>query len=153
MPLLDGSHPHSSFWRLTNGNFLHMCALEWCKLFAEPRKGEYFWDQVVSDIEGFETWLHFQLTMTAAEFDAFAEAMRGYRDNFIAHLDSDLVMDIPPLSAAQLSVWVYHEYIVQHEARAGQLAGLADTRYALESGYEQSVEEAEQVYGVLSPPP
>jgi hypothetical protein len=32
--LLDAS----DFWRAVNGNFLDMCVLEWCKLFADKKK-------------------------------------------------------------------------------------------------------------------
>jgi hypothetical protein len=152
LPLLDAAHPQASFWRVINGNFLDMCVLEWCKLFAEPRKGEHFWRRIVTDSAAFETQLHAQLGMTAAEFDALIEAMRRYRDKFVAHLDSDHVMHIPTFSAAQASVWLYHQQVVLHEATAGELAGLADTPDKLRLGYTQSIEEAEQAYRAVSLP-
>jgi hypothetical protein len=59
--------------------------------------------------------------MTATEFGDPVDVMRTYRDKFVAHLDSDCVMNIPTLSAARASVWLYHDHIVQYErAKATQ---------------------------------
>jgi hypothetical protein len=38
--------------------------------------------------------------MTASDFVDLAKKMRRYRDKFVAHLDSEAKMDIPPLTAA-----------------------------------------------------
>jgi len=35
-----------NFWRTTDGNFLDMAVLEWCKLFADPR-GKHYWKKVI----------------------------------------------------------------------------------------------------------
>ena len=94
------THPHASFWRQANGNFLDLCVLEWCKLFGE-RKGEHGWQQIVADPTAFETGLLAHLGMSATTFNAHIETMRRYRDKFFAHLDSDAVMQIPTLSMAQ----------------------------------------------------
>jgi hypothetical protein len=37
-PLLSELHPHASFWRQVNGNFLDMAVLDWCKLFGDPKE-------------------------------------------------------------------------------------------------------------------
>ncbi|MFL9998747.1 hypothetical protein PQR34_45335, partial [Paraburkholderia sediminicola] len=36
------------FWINANGNFLDICVLEWCKLFAD-KKAKQGWRRVVSD--------------------------------------------------------------------------------------------------------
>lgn len=139
-------HPHAGFWRQANGNFLDLCVLEWCKLFGE-RTGKHFWRQIVTEPEAFEAGLLARVRMTTTEFGNLVAEVRSYRDKFVAHLDSDFVMNIPTLSAAQASVWFYHEHIVQHEATAGELAGLPmATASNLERGYAQCSEEAEEVY-------
>ena len=72
--------------------------------------------------------------------------MREYRDKFIAHLDSELVMNIPTLDLARKSVEFYHAYIVANEAQSGDLSGLPDTTNKLQGGYKKAKEEAEIVY-------
>jgi hypothetical protein len=69
--------------------------------------------------------------------------MRQYRDKFLAHLDSDEVMNIPALDIAKRAVWFYHAYVVQHEAQPGDLAGLP---VKLDAGYSQCEDEARTVY-------
>lgn len=73
------------------------------------------------------------------------KAMRHYRDKFVAHLDTDLIMQIPMLDTAQSSVWFYHAYLVQHEAKAGELSGLADRIDSMTLGYDQCVVEAREI--------
>lgn len=153
MTLLDAAHPQASFWRVTNGNFLDACVLEWCKLFAEARNGEHFWRRIVTDPAAFETQLYTNIGVTHAEFDSLIERMRHYRDKFVAHLDSDHVMHIPTLSDAEAAVSFYHRHVAVHEATAGELAGLANTPDHLKLGYAQSVEEAEQAYRASIPRP
>jgi hypothetical protein len=69
--------------------------------------------------------------------------MRKYRDKFLAHLDSENVMQIPVLDVAKKAVWFYHSYIVQHEAQPGDLDGLP---VELDHGYAQCEEEARAIY-------
>jgi hypothetical protein len=84
--LLSASHPQASFWRQANANFFDMCVLEWCKLLSD-RKGEHHWSQVVSNPAAFEPAMLRHVGLDAAAFRAEKEAMRHYRDKFIAHLD------------------------------------------------------------------
>ncbi len=69
--------------------------------------------------------------------------MRRYRDKFLAHLDSDEVMNIPSLEIAKNAVRFYHTYIVQHEAQGDDLVGLPTD---LDSGYAQCGKEAQTIY-------
>jgi hypothetical protein len=45
-----------NFWRVVNGNFLDICVLEWCKLFADQR-GKHYWGTIVKDPAGFKAGL------------------------------------------------------------------------------------------------
>jgi hypothetical protein len=85
--------------------------------------------------------------MTASDFEGLAKKMRRYRDKFVAHLDSDAKMDIPPLAAALAANSFYHGHIVRAEAAAGDLFGLADTSEKFAKGYEQCFKEAQRAYG------
>jgi len=80
--LLDGS----DFWRAVNGNFLDMCVLEWCKLFAD-KKEKHHWRKVVSDPARFEAGLLRHLGLDEVAFQREIDTIRKYRDKFVAHLD------------------------------------------------------------------
>ena len=69
--------------------------------------------------------------------------MRSYRDKFLAHLDSEEVMNIPSLDVAKRAVWFYHGYVVAHEADPEDLANLP---LSLDAGYKQAEQEARAVY-------
>jgi hypothetical protein len=45
-----------NFWRAVSGNFIDICVLEWCKLFADPN-GKHHWSKIVSDPTSFKTQL------------------------------------------------------------------------------------------------
>jgi hypothetical protein len=90
--------------------------LEWCKLFAD-KQGKHYWKKIVTDAESFEAGLLQHLDLDTATFQSEVDAMRRYRDKFFAHLDSEYTMNIPRLDVAKQSVWFYHAYIVNHEAR------------------------------------
>lgn len=87
------------FWRNTSNNFLDFTVLEWCKLFADPR-GKHHWSRVINDADVFEKALFETLVIVKSDFDSYIERCKIYRDKFLAHLDSELVMHIPDLSLA-----------------------------------------------------
>jgi hypothetical protein len=118
--------------------------LEWCKLLGDE-KNKHFWRNVVTDPPAFEARLLAHLGMTASDFVDLAK-MRRYRDKFVAHLDSDVRMEIPLLTAALAADSFYHGHIVRAEAGAGDLFGLADTSDKFARGYEHCFKEAELVY-------
>jgi hypothetical protein len=51
--LLDPSEPTVNFWRQANSNFIDMCVLDWCKLFAD-KQAVHHWRKIVSDPAKFE---------------------------------------------------------------------------------------------------
>ena len=111
------------FWKTIDANFIDMAVIEWCKLLGD-RKGKHFWANVVTDPARFETEMLSHLGVTPSQFAAYVDEMRAYRDKFLVHLDDLKVMDIPVLDQAQAAVEFYHHFVVQHEAAAGDLAGL-----------------------------
>lgn len=144
-PLLAKSNLHSSFWRQSNGNFLDVCVLEYCKLFGDP-KGQHCWRVVVTDPTAFEVGLLAHLAAPADDFNDSINEMRRYRDKFIAHLDADSEMNIPVLSSAPAAVSFYHAHIVTHEAEQGDLFGLTDTPEKFVAGYQQCLNEAKEIH-------
>jgi hypothetical protein len=140
------SHPRSAFWAQVSSNFLDIAVLEWCKLLGDD-KDKHFWRNVVADPTTFEASLLANLEMTKSDFADYAKKMRRYRDKFVAHLDSDVKMDIPRLTAALAANRFYHEHVVTVEAAVDDLFALADTSENFAQGYERCLKEAEHTYG------
>ena len=76
---------NEQFWRTVNGNFLDLCVLEWCKLFA-GKNSMHHWRKVVAHPDRFEVALRARLRLTKPQFDEYITAMCAYRDKFVAHL-------------------------------------------------------------------
>jgi len=140
--LFDPSTPGANFWRVANSNFIDVCVLEWCKLFAD-RSGKHYWPRIVSDPASFKAGLLCHLKLEEVAFRREIESMRCYRDKFLAHLDSDNTMNIPKLDAPKRAVWFYHAHIVTHEAQVGDLTGLCED---LDTGYRLTEDEARAVF-------
>src|SRR5258706_12493841 len=60
-------NPTFSFWRAVNVNFIDICVLEWCKLFADSR-GKHHWRNIVSDPARFDGELYRDLQGSDQEF-------------------------------------------------------------------------------------
>ena len=153
-PLLSEYHPKASFWRQVNSNFFDMAVLDWCKLFGDqketPRKrlGKHHWRKMVSDPEEFEGRLLAQLATDAEGFASLITKMRDYRDTFVAHLDNELIMNLPEFEPAHVAVTFYHRHIVESEAKPGDLTGLPSAhQFTLGDG--QCTQEAMQVYRIM----
>lgn len=139
----------SQFWITANGNFLDQCVLEWCKLFGDE-KGEHYWGEIVSDPTLFEKNLLSALGISVSEFNAYVGKIRHYRDKFVAHLDSDKVMNIPDLEIAKKAVLYYQTHILNVEAQAHVLLGPdpdVNPCYDLNSLYQRRIDEARKEYG------
>jgi hypothetical protein len=140
--LLNAANPSASFWRQANASFLDIALLEWCKLIIDE-KG---WRKIVTDRESFERGLYDRLNMTADEYEAHAKEAKHFRDRFVAHLDSEPVMNIPGFDQAKAAVWYYHEHVVTREAADGDLEELAASTRAMDLGCEQCQREARNIY-------
>jgi hypothetical protein len=144
--LLDASEPTVNFWRQANSNFIDMCVLDWCKLFADKR-AVHHWRKIVSDPAKFEADLLAHLNVTADEFQHLIDKVRFYRDKFVAHLDELNEMDVPTLDLLAKAIWFYHAHIVTNEVQPGDLAGIpTGTPEKFNQGYDQCIQEAERVF-------
>jgi hypothetical protein len=143
LPLLDKRAKHASFWRQVNSDCIDICVLDWCKLFAD-RQGEHHWRKIVEDATAFKAALLHHVGLTAADFDAYIQTMKTYRDKFVAHLDQEREMNIPDMTVAQTSLWLLHSHLVAREAKPGDLIGLPTADMQL--GYDQCFSEAEEIF-------
>jgi hypothetical protein len=132
------------FWRRANGNFMDIATLEWCKLFAD-RRGFHSWRKVVSDPAAFETGLLTHLGITAADFDAYVDAVKNYRDKFVAHLDDDPKAKYPALDVAIDSTKFLYRYLLANEDGGNYFDNLPRN---LQSAYQVAFAQAAKAFGV-----
>lgn len=142
--------PDYEFWMTLSNNALDMSVLEWCKLLADT-KDKHHWSEVVANPKEFEEALLENLALSAEQFADYQKAMRRYRDKFIAHLDNDLIMDVPQMDTAEAALRFYHRWIIEKEAEVGDLRGLPSTAQALTNYYLQEQAVAARLYNAGMP--
>jgi hypothetical protein len=128
-------------WTRIARNFADHCILEFCKLFGEL-KGKHGWRRIVPEPETFERELLANLNMNQGEFEAYVAEHRRERDKFIAHLDSDLVTQIPFFDTALSAVGFYHKRVVRMQEHL--FNGLQTD---FEKGLREETELAEIFFG------
>jgi hypothetical protein len=147
--LLDARHPQAAFWREVHENFFDMCVLDWGKLFADGKKGnwgKHHWRRVVENPDRFEADLYATLGVRPTEFAALITNIKHYRDKFVAHLDEERTMLLPALEVAKKSIAFLHGRLVQHAGGCGDWRGLPATAEQLDRGLTQALQEAQSVY-------
>lgn len=102
------------FWTTVNGNFMDICVLEWCKVFADQR-GRHYWQKVITDTATFNHGLLKKLQLSKQEFRTYIDEVRKYRDKFIAHLDEDEIMCPPVLDVMKNSSSYLYDYLLANE--------------------------------------
>jgi hypothetical protein len=137
-----GRTDSAGFWLLANGNSLDMCALEWCKLFAD-RTGTCDWRNIVADSVGFAAGLLDHLALDYCAFQKEIKTMREYRDKWVAHQDSNREGFYPNLEIPKKAVWFYHAYIVSREVNRKDLSGLP---LDLDASYQEEEHKARAIY-------
>lgn len=115
---------HGEILATIDGNFIDMAVLEWCKLFGD-QKGKHYWSKVVG-CQNFESDMLDHLNISADQFQSYITEMRRYRDQFLAHLDDEKIMQIPSMETANMTVRFLHQHLVTVEASPDDLAGLPD---------------------------
>lgn len=113
---LNGKEPVYSdqFWITSNGNFLDICILEWCKLFAD-KNGKHYWKKVVGMQTDFYDGLLSELNISESEFVEYIDKVKDYRDKFIAHLDHENMMHIPQMNVVLSSATYLFNYLRNQE--------------------------------------
>lgn len=139
----------TQFGATVNGNMLDIAVLEWCKLFAD-RDGRHHWKRFVrndAEQKEFLKKLYRTTGLNEREWKRYHQAMRDYRDKFVAHLDEQNVMHIPLLGTALDSVFFLYEHVL-----ANAPAGTFDTQHCthlprnLHAYYAECEREARAAY-------
>lgn len=130
-----------SFWVGINGNCLEIGILEWCKLFGD-KKDPHHWRKIVSDTDSFNLGL-LELVGGEEYFNTYIDKVRTYRDKFIAHLDNELIANIPEMDVAFISASYYHAHVVNNEMQEGVIGNLPKD---IKTFYEDRLNEAKPEY-------
>lgn len=110
-------HGDRDFWVNANGNFIEIALLEWCKVFGD-RKGAYSYKKCVGDYDAVHAQLIAAIGTTQAEWEAYVDAMRKYRDKFVAHWDEGVDgAFLPEMSIAKNSLIFLLDHCVQNEGK------------------------------------
>ena len=120
--------------------------MEWCKLFAD-KSGKHCWRRVVSE----EDFLYEVLHYTEMDMNGFADyvsEIRKYRDKFVAHLDEDLVMNIPHLDPAKMAAERLYHHVLSNYEHLTNLDGLPKSLGAYYSECFDEASAANKVLGV-----
>lgn len=132
---------NNEFWRIVDSNFIDMCVLEWCKLFADER-GKHCWKKVITDQTRFLSSLLADLNCTETEFNTYIAMVKHYRDKFVAHLDNENRMDIPNLEWIKKSTLYLYDYLFNHEGADAFIQNPPNLR----NEFTASGEKAQRVY-------
>jgi hypothetical protein len=139
--------PIGDFWISADANFIDMAVLEWCKLLGDDR-ADHGWRKIVTDRDRFFAGLLAEVSVDEAQWAAFVAHVRRYRDKFLAHLDSDLVMNIPELDQALRAAIFYYRWILGEEL---DLAQSGDFPPALTTFYSDRLADGVRVFQIAIP--
>ncbi|CAM2977542.1 hypothetical protein LEAN103870_11490 [Legionella anisa] len=104
------SKAKTQFWITIQSNFLDIAIMEWMKLFGN-NNDQHHWKNIVTEPDSFKANMLHHCKLTSEEFDSYHKEMKSYRDQFVAHLDSELIMQIPDLTNAINTTEYYYASI------------------------------------------
>jgi hypothetical protein len=102
------------------------------------------WRKVVSEPDRFYAALLAELKLDEAAWAALVGHVRRYRDKFLAHLDSDLVMHIPQLDEALSAASFYYHWILDQELHPMHRGKIPPSLLAV---YDERLGEGAATYG------
>lgn len=120
------------FFPTVNSNFIDIGYLEWYKLFAD-KNGNHHWTKVIPSTHSFESELLKALKISERQWQEYIQAVRKYRDKFIAHLDDERVMHPPKTKIARNSAAYLYDYL-RNDAEASK--SLQDANLTSRSYYD-----------------
>jgi hypothetical protein len=133
------------FWRAVDGNFLDMCVIEWCKLFADENNGRHYWKKVITDHNKFFSGLLNKLSCSEEEFTNYISEFKEYRDKFVAHLDDKTTGYYPKLDMAKESCFYLYDYLLTNEYDHTSFHDAPDIRDC----FSQSLAEGNKIYSSI----
>ena len=140
----DEGKPHAgrNFWVNANGNFVEIALLEWCKVFGDP-KGAYSYKKCVGDSVTVGAQLLTAVGKLQQEWDDYIDAMRKYRDKFVAHWDEDVDgVLLPEMDTAKASLIFLLDHCVQNEGDG--YFQWDDVPYPAQTFYEQKLADGRE---------
>ena len=128
------------FWITALGNFIDTSVLEWGKLFGDDN-GKHHWKQIANDRTSFKHRLLEDVGISQEQWDASWKEIKDYRDKFIAHLDSELTMQVPRMDIPMRMVAFYYAQLPGYCSHAAALDGLPnDIRQYYQGCHGEAVE-------------
>lgn len=98
------------FWISLNNNFIDMSVIEWYKLFGDY-KDKHHWKNVMHHDQTFKIRMFDSLNIKQSDLDEVHASIKSYRDKFVAHLDSEEIMNIPKLENTLRMVFFYYSEV------------------------------------------
>lgn len=95
------------FWLTVTGNFVDVCALEWCKLFWD-RGSKYHWQNIFKEPNGFKQDILKTHGLDETGLKKLCNEMKDYRNKFVAHLEEKDSTKVPCMSTPYLLVCFYY---------------------------------------------
>ena len=111
------------FWRTAIGNFVDESVLEFCKLFG-PDKEKHHWKRIVPDPHLFRSQLLVDLQISQQQWNKTVNDLAKLRNKFIAHLDSDRIMNIPDMALPLRMAGFYYQQLSAYCTAKTILRGL-----------------------------
>jgi len=132
----------NEFWATVQGNFIDVSVLEWLKLFGD-HNDKHHWKKVTEDPDLFKDGMLKHCAISEDDLVSCRKSFKTYRDKFLAHLDSEEIMQIPKLDIA-LEVTKYYYNYVAKELGISELRNLPQE---LESYYQQCFSDSGTYFG------
>jgi hypothetical protein len=132
----------NEFWATVQSNFIDISVLEWLKLFGD-HNDEHHWKKVTEEPGSFKEGLLKYYAISEDDLVNCRRTFKTYRDKFVAHLDSEEMMQIPELQLALKVVRYYYDYVV-NELGFSELNNLPQE---LESYYQKCFSDSEGYFG------
>jgi hypothetical protein len=117
---LEAANPrinnHQSFWAVTSFGHLKLAVLEWCKVFGSPSE-EMHWTKTPTGNtakQAREDFLRMVLSetgFTPQQWKDFHQEMLTFRNKFLAHLNPNGVLDMPPFKPALQVAYAYDDWV------------------------------------------
>jgi hypothetical protein len=95
------------FWTTVYGNFIDTSVMEWCKLFGDDKELHH-WKQIAGDVATFRQRLLEDVGISEEQWQDSWLEVKKYRDEFLAHLDSEWTMQIPNMTIPMRMVAFYY---------------------------------------------
>ena len=115
--------------------------LEWLKLFGSDNE-EHHWENIIGDSDEFKENMFKNSEINEDMFSECRKSFKEYRDKFVAHLDSEEVMQIPQLDIAITAAKFYYGYVAS-ELGKDNLGRLPED---IDSYYKQCFEDSEEYF-------